>query len=178
MQVEWDSDDSEEEEEEDDDVDEEEEEGEPAKEGEEGQQAKRRQRKKKEEEDDDESDEEVLEEEEEWNFPVDKENWTEEDLNEEWADPTPADDTVGRDPELAEDDEELIAKLEKDGRAPPRRPYYVPYRKWYPPIPEGHPDIDSPETVVEELERMEEFLVWASYIFEDGSSYVLFSVTS
>ena len=129
---------------------------------------KRRSRKKKEEE---EVEEEVLEEEEEWNFPVDRENWTEEDLEEEWADPTPADDTVGRDPELAEDDEELIAKLEKDGRAPPQRPYYVPYRKWYPPIPEDHPDIDSPESVVEELERMEEFLVWASYIFEDGSSY-------
>jgi hypothetical protein len=111
-----------------------------------------------------------LEEEDEWNFPIDREEWTEEDLEEEWADPTPADDTVGRDPELAEDDEELIAKLEKDGRAPPQRPYYVPYRKWYPSIPEDHPDIDSPEAVVEELERMEEFLVWASYIFEDGSS--------
>lgn len=94
----------------------------------------------------------------------------EEDLGEEWADPTPADDTVGRDPETAEDDPELIAKLEKEGRAPPRRPYYVPYRKNYPPIPDDHPDIETPENVVEELERLEEFLVWVSYVFADGSS--------
>ena len=173
--MEWDSDDDSEDEDYDDDEDEDaEEEGEGRTESteagaddqEQSATDKRRARKRREEEEDD----EVLEEEDEWNFPIDREEWTEEDLEEEWADPTPADDTVGRDPELAEDDEELIAKLEKDGRAPPQRPYYVPYRKWYPSIPEDHPDIDSPEAVVEELERMEEFLVWASYIFEDGSS--------
>lgn len=174
--MEWASDDDESEDDDDEgesEDDEEDDQGEtkPTEEGVDGSEpsavVKRRTKKRREAE---EEDEEVLEEEDEWNFPIDRENWTEEDLEEEWADPTPADDTVGRDPELAEDDEELIAKLEKDGRAPPQRPYYVPYRKWYPSIPEDHPDIDSPEAVVEELERMEEFLVWASYIFEDGSS--------
>ncbi|XP_024394868.1 protein TIC 100 [Physcomitrium patens] len=176
LKVEWASDDESEEDEDEEDEEDVEEEGmgESSEVGVDGQEpsssSKRRMRKRKEKEAEEEEDE-VLEEEDEWNFPTDRENWTEEDLEEEWADPTSADDTVGRDPELAEDDEELIAKLEKDGRAPLRRPYYVPYRKAYPSIPEDHPDIDSPEAVVEELERMEEFLVWASYIFEDGSSY-------
>ncbi|CAK9211773.1 unnamed protein product [Sphagnum troendelagicum] len=179
-QVEWASDEEDEADDDadddEDDEDEEEEAGQvegeaPKTEGDGASAAAKRQKARAKKKEEDENEEVVLEEEEEWNFPVDKDNWTEADLGEEWADPTPADDTVGRDPETAEDDEELIAKLKKDGRAPPRRPYYVPYRKWYPPIPEDHPDIDSPETVVEELERMEEFLVWASYVFEDGSSY-------
>ncbi|CAK9250915.1 unnamed protein product [Sphagnum jensenii] len=180
-QVEWASDEEDEadddaDDDEDDEDEEEEEAGQvegeaPKTEGDGASAVAKRQKARAKKKEEDENEEVVLEEEEEWNFPVDKDNWTEADLGEEWADPTPADDTVGRDPETAEDDEELIAKLKKDGRAPPRRPYYVPYRKWYPPIPEDHPDIDSPETVVEELERMEEFLVWASYVFEDGSSY-------
>jgi len=183
-QVEWASDEEDEADDDadddEDDEDEEEEAGQvegeaPKTEGDGASAVAKRQKARAKKKEEDENEEVVLEEEEEWNFPVDKDNWTEADLGEEWADPTPADDTVGRDPETAEDDEELIAKLKKDGRAPPRRPYYVPYRKWYPPIPEDHPDIDSPETVVEELERMEEFLVWASYVFEDGSSYTSLS---
>ncbi|KAL2644497.1 hypothetical protein R1flu_012084 [Riccia fluitans] len=115
-------------------------------------------------------DEDVIEEEELWNFPVDEEKWTEDDIGEEWADAWPGDDKVGFDPELVEDEEEVI-KQWKEGRGPPQRPYYVPYRKHYPLIPEDHPDIQTPQDVVEELERYEEFFSWASYIFEDGSTY-------
>ncbi|BBN01371.1 hypothetical protein MPTK1_2g06920 [Marchantia polymorpha subsp. ruderalis] len=115
-------------------------------------------------------DEDVIEEEDMWNFPVDEEKWTEADVGEEWADAWPGDDKAGFDPELVDDEEEVL-KQWKEGGGPPRRPYYVPYRKHYPLIPEDHPDIQTPQDVVEELERYEEFLTWASYIFEDGSTY-------
>ncbi|KAL3682761.1 hypothetical protein R1sor_000783 [Riccia sorocarpa] len=131
----------------------------------------RREKRLEEEEAEAESDDEdVIEEDELWNFPVDEYKWTEADIGEEWADPWPGDDKVGFDPDLVEDDEEVV-KQWNEGRGPPQRPYYVPYRKSYPLIPEDHPDIQTPQDVVEELERYEEFLSWVSYIFEDGSTY-------
>lgn len=124
-------------------------------------------RKRKEKEVEEEEDE-VLEEEDEWNFFIDRENWIEEDLEEEWVDFILVDDMVGWDLELVEDDEEFIVKFEKDGRVFFWRLYYVFYRKVYFLIFEDYFDIDSFEVVVEELECMEEFFVWVSYIFEDG----------
>ena len=59
-----------------------------------------------------------------------------------------------------------------DGEEPPIAPFYLPYRKHYPPIPDNHYDIATPKDAIEELDRIEEFLKWVSYIFEDGSTYV------
>ena len=117
--------------------------------------------------------EEVVEEDELWNFPIDKENWTEQDLGEHWEDYWGDIEEVGWDPDtITQEDYDNYEKLRKEGKpGPPMAPYYVPYRKFYPPIPDNHHDIQTPEEVVEELERMEEFLIWVSYVFEDGSRY-------
>lgn len=124
--------------------------------------------KEQEEEDDD----DVVEEDDLWNFPIDREHWTEEDLGEVWADNWAESSAVGYDPELVDDEDvERFEDLRRKGKGPPDTPFYVPYRKFYPPIPDNHYDIRSAEDVVEELERTEEFLVWSSYVFKDGSCY-------
>lgn len=128
--------------------------------------AKREQRLAEEEASDE---EEVLEEDQLWNFPPDRYGWEEEDLGELWADAWSGDERTGWDPDLVDDWDE-VEKLWKEGKGPPMRPHYVPYRKHYPLIPEDHPDIKTPQDVVHELDRYEEFLVWRSYIFKDGSS--------
>lgn len=119
------------------------------------------------------AEEEKAEEEELWNFPPDKEHWTEEDLGEHWEDYWGDTRAVGWDPNfVSERSWEKYEKLWEEGKpGPPGTPYYVPYRKFYPPIPDNHFDIQTPEDVVEELERTEEFLTWYSYLFKNGSSY-------
>lgn len=118
--------------------------------------------------DDDQVDEEEL-----WNFPPDNEHWTEEDLGEHWEDYWGDTRAVGWDPNFVSDkSREKYEKLWNEGKpCPPGTPYYVPYRKHYPPVPDNHFDIQTPEDVVEELERTEEFLRWYSYLFKNGSSY-------
>eukprot|EP00250_Pteridium_aquilinum_P015613 c22673_g4_i2 orf=824-3472(-) len=116
---------------------------------------------------------ELADEEELWNFPPDREHWTEEDLGEHWEDCWGDTRAVGWDPNMiSEPSKEKYEQLWAEGKpGPPGTPYYVPYRKHYPPIPDNHFDIQTPEDVVEELERVEEFLVWYSYLFKNGSSY-------
>lgn len=108
-----------------------------------------------------------------YDFPKDPENWTEEDLQEIWADaPEELDDDIGWDPDTIDaDDWELIQTLREEGEKVVTEPFYVPYRKYYPPVYENHFDINNPRSVVEELERLEEFFKWASFVFEDGSTY-------
>ncbi|CAA6663712.1 unnamed protein product [Spirodela intermedia] len=97
-----------------------------------------------------------------FDFPRDPERWREEDLLELWAD-APVDMTKpGWDPIWAD---------EEDWEGSPIAPFYVPYRKHFPAIPDNHHDISNPKSVIEELDRIEEFLKWVSYIFPDGSSY-------
>lgn len=108
-----------------------------------------------------------------FNFPEDPENWREEDLKELWADAPLEMTKPGWDPVWADTEEwETVKEEIKAGRDPPIAPFYVPYRKPYPAIPDNHYDISSPKSVIEELDRIEEFLNWVSYIFPDGSSYV------
>ncbi|GMN56234.1 hypothetical protein TIFTF001_025342 [Ficus carica] len=107
-----------------------------------------------------------------FDFPEDPENWKEEDLRELWADAPLEMTKPGWDPAWAdEDDWDIVRKEIAAGRDPPIAPFYVPYRKPYPVIPDNHHDISNPKSVVEELDRIEEFLTWVSYIFPDGSSY-------
>lgn len=108
-----------------------------------------------------------------FDFPEDPENWREEDLKELWADAPLAMTKPGWDPVWADDEDWDIVRDEiKDGRDPPIAPFYVPYRKPYPVIPDNHHDISNPKAVIEELDRIEEFLQWVSYVFQDGSTYV------
>ncbi|KAL9672806.1 hypothetical protein QQ045_029058 [Rhodiola kirilowii] len=110
--------------------------------------------------------------EEQFNFPKDKENWTEEDLQELWADAPLKMKKPGWDPNWADEEDWKIVKEEiAAGRDPEIAPFYVPYRNPYPVIPDNHHDIKNAKSVIEELDRIEEFLTWVSYIFEDGSSY-------
>ncbi|WCJ41711.1 MORN (Membrane Occupation and Recognition Nexus) repeat-containing protein [Euphorbia peplus] len=107
-----------------------------------------------------------------FDFPEDKENWKEEDLKELWADAPLEFTKPGWDPVWADErDWEIMKKEEKEGRDPPIAPFYLPYRPPYPVIPDNHYDISTPKAVIEELDRIEEFLTWVSYIFADGSSY-------
>lgn len=109
--------------------------------------------------------------EDQFDFPPDPENWKEEDLKELWADAPIGMTKPGWDPNWVDDDEvEVISEEIKAGRDPPIAPFYVPYRKYYPVIPDNHYDISNPKAVIEELDRIEEFLIWVSFIFEDGSS--------
>ena len=108
-----------------------------------------------------------------WDFPKDPENWREEDLKEYWVDAPVEMTKPGWDPVWAdEEDWEVVRDEIKAGRDPGIAPFYVPYRKPYPAIPDNHYDISNPKAVIEELDRIEEFLNWVSYIFPDGSSYV------
>ncbi|XP_051113245.1 protein TIC 100 [Andrographis paniculata] len=119
-----------------------------------------------------EEEEEAEDYEELFDFPPDPENWREEDLKELWADAPVAMTKPGWDPNDVDDDEVDILNDEiANGRDPPIAPFYVPYRKPYPVIPDNHHDISTPKQVIEELDRIEEFLTWVSYIFPDGSTY-------
>ncbi|KAK7272204.1 hypothetical protein RJT34_28668 [Clitoria ternatea] len=107
-----------------------------------------------------------------YDFPEDPEGWTEQDLQEFWADGPLQIDGPGWDPVWASDDEwRYVLDEIADGREPPIAPFYVPFRKHVPAIPDNHFDIASPKDVIEELDRIEEFLKWVSYVFEDGSTY-------
>lgn len=108
-----------------------------------------------------------------YDFPKDPENWTEEDLEEIWADAPPEIiNDIGWDPDLVDDEDwELIETLREEGETVTTEPFYVPYRKYYPPILKTHHDINTPKSVVEELERLEEFFKWGSFVFKDGSTY-------
>lgn len=110
-----------------------------------------------------------------FDFPEDPQNWREEDLRELWADAPLESTKPGWDPAFAdEEDWDIVREDIKAGREPAIAPFYLPYRKPYPAIPDNHYDISNPKQVIEELDRIEEFLTWVSYIFPDGSSYVLF----
>ncbi|XP_074312435.1 protein TIC 100 [Silene latifolia] len=110
--------------------------------------------------------------EEQFDFPKDRENWREADLRELWADAPLAATKPGWDPVWADEDDWQVVEDElRQGKDPPIAPFYLPYRKPYPVIPDNHYDISNPKAVVEELDRIEEFLKWVSYIFADGSSY-------
>ncbi|KAE9585798.1 hypothetical protein Lal_00010300 [Lupinus albus] len=107
-----------------------------------------------------------------FDFPEDPENWTEADLRELWDDGPPEIGGTGWDPAFAEpDDWEYVQDELAEGRKPPIAPFYLPYRKPFPAIPDNHFDIATPKAVIHELDRIEEFLKWVSYIFADGSSY-------
>ncbi|XP_011088840.1 protein TIC 100 [Sesamum indicum] len=107
-----------------------------------------------------------------FDFPPDPENWREEDLKELWADAPLEMTKPGWDPNWVDEEEvDIISEEIKAGRDPPIAPFYVPYRKPYPAIPNNHHDISNPKAVIEELDRIEEFLRWVSYIFPDGSTY-------
>lgn len=109
-----------------------------------------------------------------FDFPRDPENWREEDLKELWADAPLEMTKPGWDPHTVDEEEvDIISEEINAGRDPPIAPFYVPYRKHYPVIPDNHYDISNPKSVIEELDRIEEFLIWVSYIFPDGSSWVL-----
>lgn len=106
-----------------------------------------------------------------YDFPHDPENWKEEDLREYWADAPPFLMKPGWDPNWVDKDElEVINEEIKEGRDPPIAPFYVPYRKHYPVIPHNHYDIRNAKSVIEELDRIEEFLTWHSFVFADGST--------
>ncbi|CAD5332389.1 unnamed protein product [Arabidopsis thaliana] len=107
-----------------------------------------------------------------FDFPRDPERWKEQDLREIWADGPLEMTKPGWDPAWAdEDDWDVVNDEIQEGRDPGIQPFYVPYRKPYPAIPDNHYDIENAKGVVEELDRIEEFLQWVSYIFPDGSSY-------
>ncbi|OAY65905.1 Protein TIC 100 [Ananas comosus] len=106
-----------------------------------------------------------------FDFPRDPEKWREEDLRELWADAPLEMTKPGWDPAWADDDDwEVVRQELAAGRDPPIAPFYLPYRKYYPAIPDNHYDISNPRSVVEELDRIEEFLKWVSYVFPDGST--------
>lgn len=106
-----------------------------------------------------------------FNFPPDPENWREEDLKELWADGPIGITKPGWDPSwVDEEDVEVLKDEIMEGNDPPIAPFYLPYRKPYPVIPNNHHDISNPKSVIEELDRIEEFLQWVSFIFHDGSS--------
>lgn len=107
-----------------------------------------------------------------FDFPEDPEDWREEDLKELWGDAPLEMTKPGWDPVWADEEEWDIVREEiKAGKDPPIAPFYVPYRRPYPAIPDDHHDISNPKAVIEELDRIEEFLKWVSYVFPDGSSY-------
>uniref|UniRef100_A0A5B7AYS2 Putative MORN repeat-containing protein isoform 1 n=1 Tax=Davidia involucrata TaxID=16924 RepID=A0A5B7AYS2_DAVIN len=107
-----------------------------------------------------------------FDFPRDPDNWREEDLKELWADAPIEMTKPGWDPNWVDEDElDAVRDEIKAGRDPPIAPFYVPYRKYYPVIPDNHYDVSNPKSVIEELDRIEEFLKWVNYIFPDGSSY-------
>ncbi|KAJ8551960.1 hypothetical protein K7X08_028403 [Anisodus acutangulus] len=120
----------------------------------------------------DEEDDELVYHEDLFDFPYDKENWREEHIKEIWVDAPIEMTKPGWDPNWADEEEvDIINEEIKAGRDPPIAPFYVPYRKPYPVVPDNNFDISNPKSVIEELDRIEEFLKWVSFIFADGSSY-------
>ncbi|KAG2371481.1 Protein TIC 100 [Vigna angularis] len=119
----------------------------------------------------------IAEEENPFDFPEDPENWTEQDLRELWADAVPEIGGTGWDPAWATEEEyNYVNEQLAEGEDPPIAPFYLPFRKHYPPIPDNHYDIATPKDTIEELDRIEEFLKWVSCVFEDGSTYVYRSI--
>jgi len=109
-----------------------------------------------------------------FDFPPDYENWKEEDLRELWDYGNNTITGTGWDPAFATPDEwEYVQWKHYKGQDVPIAPFYLPYRKPIPPIPTNLPTIKGPRDVIEELDRIEEFLKWVSYVFEDGSTYVI-----
>eukprot|EP01018_Ginkgo_biloba_P038926 Gb_26206 [translate_table: standard] len=110
---------------------------------------------------------------EEFDFPKEPKGWTEEYLQDIWTNaPTKIKNDIGWDPDLAdEDDWELIDSLKSEAKTMDLLPFYIPYRKYYPFIPVNNHDIENPKETFEELEHIEEFLKWVSYIFLDESTY-------
>lgn len=108
-----------------------------------------------------------------FDFPPDDEDWTEEDLLELWDNGNNSIGGTGWDPKLATPEEwDYVKGQLAKGKDVPVAPFYLPYRKPIPPIPNNNFAIKGPEGVIEELDRIEEFLKWVSYIFEDGTTYV------
>ncbi|GAB2274654.1 hypothetical protein Dimus_009424 [Dionaea muscipula] len=108
-----------------------------------------------------------------FDFGTDYENWTEADLKELWGDGPLRSDKTGWDPYFVDGyDADAVREMYAEGGNPTVAPFYVPYRGHYPVIARGmFPDISTPKAVITELDRIEEFLKWVSYIFKDGSSY-------
>lgn len=48
---------------------------------------------------------------------------------------------------------------------------YVPYNRTFPKVPLNWYEVSDEHEVVEELDRIEEALVWRSYVFDDGCTY-------
>lgn len=109
-----------------------------------------------------------------FDFPPDYENWKEEDLRELWDNGNNTITGTGWDPALATPEEwDYVKWKHYKGQDVPIAPFYLPYRKPIPPVPTNHSAIKGPKGVIEELDRIEEFLKWVSYVFEDGSTYVI-----
>jgi len=109
-----------------------------------------------------------------FDFPPDYENWKEEDLRELWDNGNNTITGTGWDPSLATPEEwEYVQWKHCKGQDVPIAPFYLPYRKPIPPEATTQFDIKNPRDVIEELDRIEEFLKWVSYVFEDGSTYVI-----
>ncbi|KAL8496427.1 hypothetical protein ACS0TY_020224 [Phlomoides rotata] len=126
-------------------------------------------RRRREEEEDEKN---IVYREDRYDFPPDPENWREEDLKELWVDAPLGMTKPGWDPhDVDEEEVDVLTEEIREGRDPPIAPFYVPYRKFYPVIPTDNYDVSNPKSVIEELDRIEEFLKWVSYIFPDGSSY-------
>ncbi|KAL5081870.1 hypothetical protein RYX36_010291 [Vicia faba] len=107
-----------------------------------------------------------------FDFPPDNEDWSEEDLRELWDYGNNSIAGSGWDPKLTTPEEWHYVKGQlAKGKDLPVAPFYLPYRKPIPPIPNNNASIKRPEDVIEELDRIEEFLKWVSYIFEDGTTY-------
>lgn len=70
-----------------------------------------------------------------FDFPEDPENWTEEDLQEIWAYAHPElIDDIGWDPDVVSwSDWDQIQDLREKREKVTTEPFYVPYRKYYPP---------------------------------------------
>ena len=76
-----------------------------------------------------------------YDFPRDPENWKEEDLREYWADGPPLVMKTGWDPNWVDkEDVDAINDDIRSGKDPAIAPFYVPYRKCYPAIPDNHYD--------------------------------------
>ncbi|KAI5412380.1 protein TIC 100 [Lathyrus oleraceus] len=108
-----------------------------------------------------------------FDFPPDNEDWREEDLRELWDSGNNAITGTGWDLNLTPPDDwtHVLTQLD-DGKDLPIAPFYLPYRKPIPPIPNNNNiSIKGPEGVIEEFDRIEEFLKWVSYVFEDGTTY-------
>ncbi|KAL8140377.1 hypothetical protein V2J09_006398 [Rumex salicifolius] len=129
-------------------------------------------------------------EEEQFDFPEDREQWKEEDLKELWADGPVFDPHPGWDPVMADEEDWELMEEEMKDKEFPLAPFYVPYRKYYPLVPDiepprpswyeekrfrlfkrWHHDIQTPKDAIHELDRIEEFLKWVSFVFPDGTSY-------